>query len=151
MELGQSYWNIQNKISTCNITFLLLINHLLSVAWRRRRGLYKFCTVGNAIETYSDLSKIPKDLRDCLESVMLVFWLCVFTIHCKYSICHLLIDVHLYKFFTCLDINIIRLKQKRIHVSLHMGDLLWQLWREPSNIRNYYNTMQQVDLPKGCP
>ena len=52
---------------------------------------------------------IPKDLNDCLESVMLVFWLCVFTIHCKYSICHFLIDVHLYKFFTCLDINKIRL------------------------------------------
>ena len=53
---------------------------------------------------------IPKDLRDCLASVMLVFWLCVFTIHCKYSISHLLIDVHLYKFFTCLDINKICLK-----------------------------------------
>ena len=37
-----------------------------------------------------------------LESVMLVFGLCVFTIHCTYSICHL-IGVHLYKFFTCLD------------------------------------------------
>ena len=47
---------------------------------------------------------IPKDLRDCLASVMLVFWLCVFTINCKYSISHL-IDVHLYKFFTCLDIH----------------------------------------------
>ena len=54
---------------------------------------------------HSDLSMIPKDLRDCLASVMLVFWLCVFTIHCKYSISHLLIDVHLYKLFTCLDIN----------------------------------------------
>ena len=29
----------------------------------------------------------------------------VFVIHCKYLICHHLIDVHLYKFFTCLDIN----------------------------------------------
>ena len=35
----------------------------------------------------------------------------MFTIHCKYSISHLLIDVHLYKFFTCLDINKICLKQ----------------------------------------
>ena len=51
-------------------------------------------------ETLRSLSMIPKDLRDCLKSVM-----CLFTIHCKYSISHLLIDVHLYKFFTCLDIN----------------------------------------------
>ena len=28
-----------------------------------------------------------------------------FVIRCKYLICHDLIDVHLYKFFTCLDIN----------------------------------------------
>ena len=28
-----------------------------------------------------------------------------FVIRCKYLICHHLIDVHLYKFFTCLDIN----------------------------------------------
>ena len=54
---------------------------------------------------------IPKDLRDCLASVMLVSD-CVFFIHCKYSISHLLIDVHLYKFFTCLDINKICLKHK---------------------------------------
>ena len=53
---------------------------------------------------------ILKDLSDCLASVMLVFGLCVFTIHCEYSISHLLIDVHLYKFFTCLDINKICLK-----------------------------------------
>ena len=55
---------------------------------------------------------IPKDLRDCLASVMLAFLtVCVHTIHCKYSISHLLIiDVHLYKFFTCLDINEIRLE-----------------------------------------
>ena len=31
--------------------------------------------------------------------------MCVFVIHCKYPICHHLIDVHLYKFFTCLGIN----------------------------------------------
>ena len=55
-----------------------------------------------------------KDLRDCLASVMLVFWLCVFTMHCKYSISHLHIDVHLYKFFTCLDINKIRLKHSNL-------------------------------------
>ena len=33
-------------------------------------------------------------------------WLCeFFIIHCKCSICHHFIGVHLYKFFTCLDIN----------------------------------------------
>ena len=57
-------------------------------------------------QKHSNSSMIPNDLHDCLESIILVFWLRVFTIHCKYSIkfCHL-IDVHLYKFFTCLDIN----------------------------------------------
>ena len=50
--------------------------------------------------------------RICYVSFfLLVFWLCMFTIHCKYPNCHLLIDVHLYKFFTCLDINKIRLSQ----------------------------------------
>ena len=54
---------------------------------------------------HSDSSMIQKDLHDCLECVMLAFGLCVFTIHCKYPVCHLLIDVHLYKFFTCFDIK----------------------------------------------
>ena len=40
-----------------------------------------------------------------LYFVVFDFWLCVFIIHCKYPIYHHLIDVHLYKFFTCLDIN----------------------------------------------
>ena len=39
------------------------------------------------------------------DIVVFLIWLCVFIIHCKYPICHHLIDVHLYKFFTCLDIN----------------------------------------------
>ena len=39
------------------------------------------------------------------QSVEFVFWLCVFVIHCKYPICRLLMDVHLYQFFTCLGIN----------------------------------------------
>ena len=38
----------------------------------------------------------------------------MFSIHCKYSISHLLIDVHLYKFFTCSDINKICLKQTSV-------------------------------------
>ena len=46
----------------------------------------------------------------CYVSFLLV-WLCVFTIYCRYPICYLLIDVHLYKFFTCLDINKIRVNQ----------------------------------------
>ena len=41
----------------------------------------------------------------------------MFSIHCKYSISHRLIDVHLYKFFTCLDINKICLKHLYINHS----------------------------------
>ena len=41
-----------------------------------------------------------------------------FVIRCKYLICHHLIDVHLYKFFTCLDINKTCLNQLRSKCSI---------------------------------
>ena len=62
------------------------------------------------------------------RTVMLVFWLCVFTIHCKYSICHLLSDVHLYKFFTFLDINKICLNHGG-HYDLADLHYWWWEWR----------------------
>ena len=45
-------------------------------------------------------SMTPKGLHDCL-----ILNVSCLSFHCKYPICHHLIDVHLYKFFTCLNIN----------------------------------------------
>ena len=44
---------------------------------------------------------LSKTLKGSIRDCMILY--CV--IRCKYLICHHLIDVHLYKFFTCLDIN----------------------------------------------
>ena len=40
-----------------------------------------------------------------LQCVIFVMWLCVFISHCKYPFVNILTDIHLYKFFTSLDIN----------------------------------------------
>ena len=55
----------------------------------------------------------------------------MFTIHYQFSISHLLIDVHLYKFFTCLNINELRLNHSS-YVNLSplsvANDGAWGLW-----------------------
>ena len=49
--------------------------------------------------------RLSSCLPICLICRSVIFWLCVLNIHCKYPICYHLIDVYLYKFFTCLDIS----------------------------------------------
>ena len=60
-----------------------------------------------------------------LKCVEFVFWLCVFVIHCKYPICHHLIDVHLYKYFTCLGITKTCLNQNYYIILLQVIRLLY--------------------------
>ena len=60
--------------------------------------------VTETLRFIKDSKRFDPWLHDSVLCRVHVLTVC-FVIRCKYLICHHLIDVHLYKFFTCLDIN----------------------------------------------
>ena len=107
---------LQPTLSTASITWALGESMAQSCcicgsSWRKWNTTNTKLTQSHDLLIMYRIYDVPKKLL-----------LCVFSIHCQYPFCHL-IDVHLYKFFTCLDINKICLHQEAVRDHWAISDI----------------------------
>ena len=99
--------NVMGNIAPFTLRTLLYGSENLDLTVNKR-------IVTETLRFIKDSKRFNPWLHDSVLCRVHVLTVC-FVIRCKYLTCHHLIDVHLYKFFTCLDINKTCLNQLSSH------------------------------------